>query len=200
MGAYLTPTVMEVPAELAPKLKCVRDENFFPLLPVIKVDAEDDLPRTRDRAIFERMKALLGQNEYGLRLRRVRDTLDHRKMASDFAQSGLLRINSRPVGFSPAYPPMAALENRADLRRNESRVAKKLASAGHQHHGPSRKPKITEPGNSSLQQRLRPLKVSLSNLGHFASLRFRHFPVLVSCQVLKKNIFKLAVLPSFPHN
>ena len=102
MGAYLTPTVMEVPAELAPKLKCVRDENFFPLLPVIKVDAEDGSPRTRDRAIFERMKALLGQNEYGLRLSAwVRDPFYLGKMASDFAQSGILRINSRHVGFSP---------------------------------------------------------------------------------------------------
>jgi acyl-CoA reductase-like NAD-dependent aldehyde dehydrogenase len=101
-GFYVAPTVLEVPMERAGIMRCVNEENFFPLLPVIKASGGGLTPRERDKNIFAAMTNLLDNNQYGLRISIwVKDQAYLRKFIEETHQSGLLRINSRHVGFSP---------------------------------------------------------------------------------------------------
>lgn len=95
-GPYLNPTVIsfEDNTDLW-GIKCLREENFFPLLPLVRIDSSSDA------AIFDSMVELLNRNEYGLRTSVwVRSNLYTRKFVRHIHNSGLLRINSRHVDFS----------------------------------------------------------------------------------------------------
>jgi acyl-CoA reductase-like NAD-dependent aldehyde dehydrogenase len=98
-GAFLEPTVVRTRGLAdARRLRCVRDETFFPLLPLI---VADDVPD--DAALLDTILDWMNENEYGLRNSvwasdpEVIDTF-----ATGLVNGGLLKINDSHVGF-PAY-------------------------------------------------------------------------------------------------
>ncbi len=100
-GLYVQPTVVTIDgAARALNMRCVREENFFPLLPVVKIDSGKD-GRSKDEEIFRKMIALSNANDYGLRASVwINSYLYTRKFIKYLDSSGLLRINSRHVDFS----------------------------------------------------------------------------------------------------
>jgi len=95
-GTYIRPTVLRIlGVEKAMEMKCVKEENFFPLLPLVKVVGKTD------KEIFEKMISIANSNEYGLRTSVwVSSNYYTRKFIKNIHNSGLLRINSRHVDFS----------------------------------------------------------------------------------------------------
>ena len=94
-GAFLEPTVIRVDGfKRADTLSCVREETFFPMLPVVVPEpAPDD-------QLLEDMIDFLNGNEYGLR--NSVWTGDER-IAHQFAErvsnGGMLKINDSHIGF-----------------------------------------------------------------------------------------------------
>jgi acyl-CoA reductase-like NAD-dependent aldehyde dehydrogenase len=84
-------------------MRCIQEENFFPLMPLVKVSAGEVQGRnSKDRAIFKEMVAIANSNEYGLRTSVwVNSSFYTGKFMEQIQNSGLLRINSRHIGFSP---------------------------------------------------------------------------------------------------
>jgi len=104
-GPYLTPTVLRVDADdKIGELRCVREENFFPLLPLVRVSGKA-LSRhghlSKKEAIFQSMLDLVAENAYGLRVSVWcgADSLI-RRFIREINNCGLLRINCRHVDFS----------------------------------------------------------------------------------------------------
>lgn len=95
-GVYLQPTVISIDEyKKAFDMLCIKEENFFPLLPVVRVKGSSD------KAIFEAMMDFANSNEYGLRTSVwAKSNLYIRKFVRHINNSGLLRINSRHVDFS----------------------------------------------------------------------------------------------------
>ncbi|MDD5730721.1 MAG: aldehyde dehydrogenase family protein [Candidatus Omnitrophica bacterium] len=100
-GLYIQPTVVGIEhVDAALNMKCVTKENFFPLIPLIKVTSSQT-GELKDRDIFNKMINLSNLNDYGLRASVwVNSYLYIRKFMKYLDNSGLLRINSRHVGFS----------------------------------------------------------------------------------------------------
>lgn len=100
-GLYIQPTVVSIENdEIALDMRCVREENFFPLLPIIKISS-DKSGRFKDEEIFSKMINLANLNEYGLRASVwVNSFIYVRKFIKYLDKSGLLRVNSRHVEFS----------------------------------------------------------------------------------------------------
>ena len=85
-------------------MQCVKEENFFPLIPLIRVGAPTAIhaERLKDECIFKQMIELVNGNAYGLRVSVwVRSEPVMYKFAKQIETGGLLRINTRHVGFSP---------------------------------------------------------------------------------------------------
>src|SRR5205823_6604539 len=78
-------------------LQCVREETFFPLLPVIVPEDGDD-----DGDLLERVLAFVDENEYGLR---NSVWADDRTVIDAFVDGlrggGLLKVNDSHIGFAP---------------------------------------------------------------------------------------------------
>ena len=104
-GAFLAPAVLRIKdLSNAYRMRCVHEENFFPLIPLIRVSAPHtaSAPSGKDQAIFKKMVTIANGNEYGLRISAwVTSPSYLKKFAEDIQNSGLLRINSRHVGFPP---------------------------------------------------------------------------------------------------
>lgn len=94
-GTYIRPTLIHVEDyDKALQMKCLKEEIFFPLIPLIKISGNDG-------EIFEKMIALANSHEYGLRASLWISSAKYlRKFAKQLDNSGLLRINVRHVGFS----------------------------------------------------------------------------------------------------
>lgn len=95
-GPYIRPALLSIEDdEKAKDMRCVKEENFFPLLPLVKINGSSD------KEIFDKMIKLVSSNEYGLRISIwVRSYYYVRRFIRYVSNSGLLRINSRHVGFS----------------------------------------------------------------------------------------------------
>ncbi|HEV8562020.1 MAG TPA: aldehyde dehydrogenase family protein [Actinophytocola sp.] len=95
-GAFLEPTVVRVDGLTdARRLSCVREETFFPLLPVV-------VPAPAENAVLlERIVGLLNANPYGLR-NSVWTCSDEvaGTMAAAVVNGGLLKINDSHIGFT----------------------------------------------------------------------------------------------------
>ncbi len=104
-GAYITPAVLEVEdIEKALIMQCFNEENFFPLIPIVKVKADLNKAKTKDEAIFKKMVSVVSDHDYGLRLSVwVKSKKYIQEFCKYFHNSGLLRINSRHVGFSLGF-------------------------------------------------------------------------------------------------
>jgi len=76
-------------------LACVREETFFPLLPVI-VPAADERPALLDRVID-----FLNANEYGLRNSVwASDEAIIDRFVEEVTNAGLLKVNESHIGFA----------------------------------------------------------------------------------------------------
>jgi acyl-CoA reductase-like NAD-dependent aldehyde dehydrogenase len=104
-GQFITPTVIKVKdLSKASQMRCVNEENFFPLIPLIRVsaDARAADKGTKDMAIFKKMVHVANHNEYGLRVSAWASSPFYvNKFSEQIHNSGLLRINCRHAGFSP---------------------------------------------------------------------------------------------------
>lgn len=105
-GMYLEPTILTL--EDGPglqDLRCVREENFFPLLPLIKVTSSPPYSRgkhhSKNEIIYSKMVDIANRNDYGLRIS-VWCSADSftRRFVHDIRNCGLLRVNCRHVDFS----------------------------------------------------------------------------------------------------
>ena len=100
-GAYVQPTLIQIDDNQdLYSFSCVKNENFFPLIPVIKVKSSKR-GSEKDREIFFRMIDLVNQNEFGLRISAwVKSPAYIRQFIRHLPDSGLLRMNARHVEFS----------------------------------------------------------------------------------------------------
>lgn len=94
-GMFIKPTLLRINnSDNALEMKCIKEEIFFPLLPLINFKGDDE-------NIFEKMIDLVNSHAYGLRVSLWIDSSKYlRKFAKQLDNCGLLRINSRHVGFS----------------------------------------------------------------------------------------------------
>lgn len=102
-GVFITPAVIRINySNEMSSLRCIKEENFFPLIPLIRLDSSDQDARVRDKEIFDQMIEMVNGNAYGLRVSAwVRSEPTLYKFAKKIDKGGLLRINTRHVGFSP---------------------------------------------------------------------------------------------------
>ena len=105
-GMYIDPTLVRIEDEIkGSEMLCIREENFFPLLPLLKINSTSNKPeradKTKDDIIFAKMVDMSENNNYGLRISAWIKSKEYiNKFMHEMHNSGLLRINSRHVGFS----------------------------------------------------------------------------------------------------
>lgn len=100
-GIFVAPTVIGAPLEVAISMKCVQEEGFFPLLPLIKVSGDDGSGDSRDSTIFTKMMDFMEASDFGLRTSVwVMDPQVIQRFVAEAHHSGMLRINSRHLDFS----------------------------------------------------------------------------------------------------
>jgi acyl-CoA reductase-like NAD-dependent aldehyde dehydrogenase len=101
-GVFIEPTVVRVDGlELAGRLRAVRDETFFPLLPVIVPAAGGG-----DDELLTTVIGLLNANRYGLRNSLwSTDSAVTERFCAEVVTGGLLKINDSHVG---TVAPLAA--------------------------------------------------------------------------------------------
>jgi acyl-CoA reductase-like NAD-dependent aldehyde dehydrogenase len=95
-GFFLEPAVVRVDGlEQARSLDCVREETFFPLLPVI-------VPSASEReGLLERVIDFLNANEYGLRNSIwASDESVIERFVCEVTNGGLLKVNESHIGFA----------------------------------------------------------------------------------------------------
>ena len=102
LGVFITPTVLEVEdVEKALDMDCVIEENFFPMIPLIKVKAGSLKTNQKENVIFQKMVSLCNSHPFGLRVSVWTQSKDYKKrFVKYFHNSGILRINSRHIDFS----------------------------------------------------------------------------------------------------
>ena len=99
-GIFIKPAIVLVDDRQAKDMLCIKEENYFPLIPLIKVGLQSSHP-DKDKIIFEKMVELANSNQYGLRISIwVCSDIYVKKFMEEINNSGLLRINSRHIGFS----------------------------------------------------------------------------------------------------
>ncbi|WP_131746717.1 aldehyde dehydrogenase family protein [Frankia sp. Cppng1_Ct_nod] len=94
-GLFLEPTVVRIRGlERANGLSCVREETFFPLLPIVVPEPASD------GKLLEDVIEFLNGNEYGLRnsVWTGDERIAHR-FTEDVMNGGLLKINDSHIGF-----------------------------------------------------------------------------------------------------
>jgi acyl-CoA reductase-like NAD-dependent aldehyde dehydrogenase len=95
-GMFCEPTVIRVDGfERARGLSCVREETFFPLLPIVVPEPSSD------DGLFEEMIDFLNANKYGLRNSMwTGSELLARRFAEGVTNGGQLKVNDSHIGFS----------------------------------------------------------------------------------------------------
>lgn len=95
-GMFCEPTVMRIEGlETAGRLSAVREETFFPLLPVVVPE------RAADEPLLDQILGYLNANKYGLRNSVwTRDEALARRIAQRISNGGLLKINDSHIGFT----------------------------------------------------------------------------------------------------
>lgn len=94
-GVYIKPTLIQIDNyEKALEMKCIKEEIFFPLLPLVRISGDDE-------TVFEKMIYLVNSHGYGLRVSLWISSAKYlRKFAKLIDNCGIFRINSRHIGFS----------------------------------------------------------------------------------------------------
>jgi acyl-CoA reductase-like NAD-dependent aldehyde dehydrogenase len=68
-GIYIEPTVIELEENSNIfDVRCVKEEIFFPLLPLIKIGAASSQKTTKNKSILNKMIDIANKNEFGLRI------------------------------------------------------------------------------------------------------------------------------------
>ena len=95
MGLFFQPTVIRVEGlERARDLSCVREETFFPMMPVVVPD------HAPDEQLLDDVIDFLNDNQYGLRNSVwTGDDETARRFAVAVVNGGLLKINDSHIGF-----------------------------------------------------------------------------------------------------
>jgi acyl-CoA reductase-like NAD-dependent aldehyde dehydrogenase len=95
-GAFIEPTVVRVEGlDTARALRCVREETFFPLLPLV-ISADED-----DELLIEQFLDWMNDNDYGLRNSVwAEDPAIQEVFAVGLCNGGLLKINDSHIGFA----------------------------------------------------------------------------------------------------
>lgn len=95
-GIFIQPTiVMFEDKDISSNILCLTEENFFPLLPIVKVSGKND------KEIFDKMIKFTELDNYGLRISiwaLSENYID--KFITNINPGGIIRINSSHVGFS----------------------------------------------------------------------------------------------------
>lgn len=100
-GRFIAPTVVATNLDRASSMRCVQEEGFFPLLPLLEVRGDGAGAAERDDVIFEKMLDFMEASPFGLRTSVwVTDPVLTRRFAAQAHHSGMLRINSRHLDFS----------------------------------------------------------------------------------------------------
>jgi len=94
-GIFIRPTVLRIDnVKNIVDMRCLKEEIFFPLLPIVKVTGKDE-------DIFEKINELVNSHGYGLRVSLwIKSPAYLRRFGRHIDNCGLLRINTRHVGFS----------------------------------------------------------------------------------------------------
>ncbi|GAA2792889.1 aldehyde dehydrogenase family protein [Crossiella cryophila] len=95
-GPFIAPTVLRVDGlDGARELTAVREETFFPLLPIV-------VPETDDGTLLDAAIAFLNANQYGLRNSLwAKDPEVIEAVANRVNTGGLLKVNDSHIGFVP---------------------------------------------------------------------------------------------------
>ncbi|MFD7026596.1 aldehyde dehydrogenase family protein [Streptomyces sp. NPDC059917] len=98
-GVFIEPTVLRVDGlDAADRVPAVREETFFPLLPVV-------VPTETEAADVDKVLAFIDANSYGLRNSLwTQDQHLIARFCSQVNNGGLLKINDSHVGFAPGLP------------------------------------------------------------------------------------------------
>jgi len=96
MGLFIEPTVIRVDGlEDSRRLSCVREETFFPMLPVV-------IPDGAGEGLLDRVIAFVNANPYGLRNSLwSADDLVVERFVAEVHNAGLLKVNDSHIGFAP---------------------------------------------------------------------------------------------------
>ncbi|HEY6739044.1 MAG TPA: aldehyde dehydrogenase family protein, partial [Actinopolymorphaceae bacterium] len=99
-GVFLQPTVLRVPGlAAAGRMRAVRDETFYPLLPIVVPEPDTD------EAMFDRSLDFLNANPYGLRNSLwTRDEALVEEFCARVSNGGLLKVNDSHLGFAQGLP------------------------------------------------------------------------------------------------
>jgi len=96
-GLFIQPTVLEIRVDnlYARDMLCIKNEIFFPLLPLIVVSGPSD------ENIWDQIVAFTNSHNYGLRVSVwTQSSKCARRFAEEIYNCGILRINSGHIGFS----------------------------------------------------------------------------------------------------
>lgn len=99
-GVFVQPTVVRVQGLAAAEtMRAVRDETFFPLLPIVVPDTDTDA------AMFDASIDFLNGNRYGLRNSLwTRDEARIAEFCARVSNGGLLKVNDSHLGFAQGLP------------------------------------------------------------------------------------------------
>ncbi|MEU0108427.1 aldehyde dehydrogenase [Streptomyces sp. NPDC006251] len=99
-GVFVTPTVLRVDGlQAAEQVRAVREETFFPMLPVVVPSPASDAEILQDAIAF------INGNRYGLRNSLwARDPGVIDAFCDEVGNGGLLKINDSHLGFVPSLP------------------------------------------------------------------------------------------------
>ncbi len=106
-GVYFQPTLVEIETDNPEmfNMKVIREENFFPVIPIVKVKSSKKTKKEIDADIFKKMLDIAHKNEYGLRASVwVKSAFYTRQFMKNIDNCALLRINSRHIAFSLYLP------------------------------------------------------------------------------------------------
>ncbi|MFJ1748157.1 aldehyde dehydrogenase family protein [Streptomyces sp. NPDC088116] len=99
-GLFLEPTVLRVDGlEHCRDIEAVREETFFPLLPVVVPEPASDAE------LLDAMLGYVNENPYGLRNSLwAKDKAVIDSFVSEVSNGGLLKVNDSHIGFLPYLP------------------------------------------------------------------------------------------------
>ena len=106
-GVYFQPTVVEIETDNPEmfNMKIVTEENFFPVIPLIKVKSYKKNKKESDKEIFNKMLEIADKNEYGLRASVwVKSAYYTKQFIEHIDNCAMLRMNSRHIDFSFFMP------------------------------------------------------------------------------------------------
>jgi len=106
-GIYFQPTLVEIESDNSEifNMKLVKEENFFPVIPIIKVKSSKKIDKEKDKEIFQKMLNFTQQNEYGLRVSVwVKSHFYTKRFIKYIDNCAMLRINSKHIDFSLWLP------------------------------------------------------------------------------------------------